>query len=64
MIILGFKKINTMKIKFGLLNKFKVFKALVKNKTIKKITTIGCNRCGEYSCKNFNTLCKENGIVK
>lgn len=45
-----FKKtfIYTMKIKFGVLDRFKNFKALAKN----------------HIGKNIDVFCKENGIVK
>jgi hypothetical protein len=53
-----------MKTKFGVLDKLNIFKALVENWIAKIIKTIRCNGGGKYNFKNFNTLCKENGIVK
>jgi hypothetical protein len=50
----------TMKIKFGVFNKLKVFKALIG----KKIKAVRCDGGGEYNFKNFNTSCKENDIAK
>jgi hypothetical protein len=55
---------NTMKTKFGLFDKLKVFKALVEDQIGKKIKTIRCDGGGEYNFKNFNTSCKENDIAK
>ncbi len=52
-----------MKIKFGVLDKLKVFKALRETQIRKKIKAIKCGG-GEYNSKIFNTLCKENGVVK
>ncbi len=49
----------TMKTKFGVFDKLKVFNALVKNHTKKKIKVIICDGGGEYNFKNFNTFCKE-----
>jgi hypothetical protein len=46
------------------LDKLKVFKALVKNQTRKNIKATRCDGSGEYNSKNLNTFCKENGIVK
>jgi hypothetical protein len=54
----------TMKIKFNVLDKLKVFKALIENQIKKTIKVIKCDGGGEYNFKKFNTLCKENGIVK
>jgi hypothetical protein len=54
----------TMKTKFGVFDKLKVFKALVENQIGKKIKAIKCDGGGEYNLKNFNTSCKENDIVK
>ncbi len=48
----------TMKIKFGVLDKFKVFKVLVKIRLEKKIKTIRCDKGGEDNSKIFNTFCK------
>jgi hypothetical protein len=53
-----------MKIKFGMFDKLKVFKNLIKNQIGKKIKMIWCDGGGEYNLKNFNAFCKENGIVK
>jgi len=53
----------TMKIKLGVFDKLKVFKALIENQIRKKIKTIKCDGSEEYNFENFNTLCKENGIV-
>ncbi len=53
-----------MKTKFGVLDKLKVFKALVKNQTKKNIQVIICDGGVKYNSKNFNTLCKDNNIVK
>jgi hypothetical protein len=50
---------HTIKIKFSVLDKLKVFKALIKYQIRKKIKTIKCDGGGEYNFKNFNTLCKE-----
>jgi hypothetical protein len=47
-----------------MLDKLKVFKALIENQIRKKIKPIKCDGGGEYNSKNFNTLCKENDIVK
>ncbi len=54
----------TMKTKFGVFNKLKVFKALAKNKIKNKIKTIKCDGGDKYNFSNFNTFYKENGIVK
>jgi hypothetical protein len=53
-----------MKTKFGVFDKLKVFKASVKNQTKKKIKVIICDGGAKYNSKNFNTLCKDNNIVK
>ncbi len=53
-----------MKTKFGVLDKFKVFKALVQYHIEKNIKAIRCDGCGEYNSKNFNTFCKDYDIVK
>jgi len=55
---------HTMKIKFSVFDKFKVFKSLVENQTRKNIKGIRCNGSGEYNSKNFNAFCQENDIVK
>jgi hypothetical protein len=52
------------KTKFGVFDKLKVFKALVENRTRKKIKTIKCDGGDKYNFNNFNTFYKENGIVK
>jgi hypothetical protein len=54
----------TMKTKFGVFDKLKVFKALVKNQTRKKIKIIKCDGGDKYYFSNFNTFYKENGIVE
>ncbi len=54
----------TMKTKFRVFDKLKVFKTLVENQIRKKIKAIICDGGREYNLKNFNTTCKENGIVK
>jgi len=54
----------SMKTKFGVFDKLKIFKALVENQIGKKIKVIKCDGGGEYNFKNFNTSCKENGIAK
>ncbi len=56
--------IYTMKIKFGVLDRFKNSKALVENHIGKNIKEIMCDGGGKYNSKNFNVFCKENGIVK
>jgi hypothetical protein len=58
--------LNTMKTKFGVLNKLKVFKFLIKKTHVirNKIKAIKCDGKREYTSKNFNTLCKEDGIMK
>ncbi len=56
--------IYTMKIKFGVLDRFKNFKALVENHIGKNIKTIMCDGVGKYNSKNFDVFCRENGIVK
>jgi hypothetical protein len=56
--------IYTMKTKFGVLDKFKVFKTLVENQIGIKSKQSNCDGGGEYNIKNFNTFCKENDIVK
>ncbi len=53
-----------MKTKFGVFDKLKVFKALVKNQTKTNIKVIICDGGAKYNSKNFNTLCKDNNIVK
>jgi hypothetical protein len=53
-----------MKIKFGVLYRFKNFKALVENHIGKNIKAIMCDGGGKYNSKNFNVFCKENGIAK
>ncbi len=53
-----------MKTKFGVLDKFKVFKTLVENQIGIKSKQSNCDGGGEYNIKNFNTFCKENDIVK
>jgi hypothetical protein len=52
------------KTKFGVLDKFNVFKALIENQIRKKIKAIICDGGGEYNFKNFNTFCKDNYIMK
>jgi hypothetical protein len=42
-----------MKIKFGLFEKFKVFKALMKNQIKNHIKAIRCDGGGEYKFKIF-----------
>jgi hypothetical protein len=37
---------------------------LIENQIRKKIKPIKCDGGGKYNSKNFNTLCKENDIVK
>jgi hypothetical protein len=46
------------------LDKLKVFKALVNNQTRKNIKATKCDGSGEYNSMNLNAFCKENGIVK
>jgi hypothetical protein len=53
-----------MKTKFSVLDKLKVFKALVENQTRNKIKTIRCDGGGEYKSKFFNAFCKMNDIMK
>jgi len=55
---------HTMKTKFSVFDKLKVFKSLVENQTRINIKAIKCDGNGEYNSKNFNAFCKENGIVK
>jgi hypothetical protein len=49
----------TMKTKFGVFDKLKIFNALVENHIRNKIKVIICDGGGEYNSKNFNTFCKE-----
>jgi len=53
-----------MKTKFSVIDKLKVFKALVENQIKNKIKAIKCDGGGEYNSKNFNAFCKENDIMK
>ncbi len=55
---------HIMKTKFNVLDKLKVFKALVENQTRNKIKTIKCDGGGEYKSKHFNAFCKMNDIMK
>jgi hypothetical protein len=48
-----------MKTKFRVLDKLKVFKALVEYHIEKNIKAIKCDGGGEYNSKNFNTFCKD-----
>jgi hypothetical protein len=54
---------NIMKTKFGVFDKLKVFKALVKNQIGKKFKTIKYDGGEKYNLKNFNTFYKENKLV-
>jgi hypothetical protein len=54
----------TMKIKFGVFDKLKVFKVLVENQIRENIKVIKCDGGWECNFKNFNTFYKENAIVK
>jgi hypothetical protein len=49
----------TMKTKFGVFDKLKIFNALVENHIRNKIKVILCDGSGEFNSKNFNTFCKE-----
>ncbi len=49
----------TMKTKFGVFDKLKVFNSLVEYQTRKNMKVIRCDGGGEYNFKNFNTFCKE-----
>ncbi len=48
----------TMENKFGVFDKFKVFKILVKIRLEKKIETIRCDENEEYNYQIFNRFCK------
>jgi hypothetical protein len=48
-----------MKMKFGLFEKFKVFKALMKNQIINHIKAIRCDGGGEYKLRKFHVLYKK-----
>jgi hypothetical protein len=55
---------NSMKTKFDVLDKFKVFKVLVEYHIEKNIKAIRCDGGGEYNSMNFNTFYKDYDIVK
>ena len=44
--------------------KFKIFKALTKNQTGRKVKAIKSDRGGEFSSKQFKEFCDEHGIKK
>jgi hypothetical protein len=53
-----------VKTKFGVLDKFKVFKALVEYHIEQNIKVIRCDGNMEYNSKNFNTFFKDYDIVE
>ena len=53
-----------LKQKSDVFSKFKEFKALVENETMKKIYTIRTDNGGEFCSSIFNNFCKEHGIKK
>jgi hypothetical protein len=55
---------HTMKTKFNVFDKLKVFKALVEDQTINMIKAIRCDGGEGYNFKNFNAFCKKNDIMK
>ncbi len=54
----------TMKTKFGVLDKFKVVKALVEYHIEQNIKVIRCDGNREYNSKIFNTFFKDYDIVE
>ena len=52
-----------MKNKFGVLDKFRKYKALVKNQTSNNIKTPRSDHGGEYMNVEFDLFLKEHGIV-
>ena len=53
-----------MKKKDEVFNKFKEFKALIKNHTEKKIKTFRSENGGEFTSNEFKELCKESRIKR
>ena len=53
-----------MKKKREVFEKFKEFKGLIENRTEKRIKTLRLDNGGEYTSKEFEALCKEEGIKR
>ena len=53
-----------MKIKDEIFGKFKEFKALIENHSERRIETLKIDNGGEYTSKEFQSFCKEDGIKK
>ena len=53
-----------MKTNDELFSKFKEFKSLEENHNENKINTLRSDNGGEFTSKNFKTLCKESGIKR
>ena len=52
-----------MKTKGEAFDKFKIYKALVKNQTRKKIKIFQTDRGGEYFPTKFSSFCEVNGMI-
>ena len=53
-----------MKNKSEVFGKFKEFKALIENHSEKRIKTLRSDNGGEYTSKEFEAFCKEEGIKR
>ena len=58
-----FTYVFLLKNKSETFNAFKVYKAEVKNQLSKKIKVLKSDRGGEYFASEFNSFCKEYGII-
>ena len=56
--------VSFLKQKSKALEKFKIFKALAKNKTRKRLKAIRSDRGGEFSSGDFKEFCDKHGIKR